>query len=53
MRDAGNWLLNGSLIGYNAFAISIKAPYETPKQTFFLISKKRGKSGVFPILFDK
>ena len=38
--DGGNFVANGSLIGYNAFAVSIKAPYERPQQSFFLVNKK-------------
>ena len=38
--DGGNFIGNGSLIGYNAYAVSIKAPYERPQQSFFLINKK-------------
>ncbi len=52
VKDGGNFLLNGSLIGYNAFAIRIGADYEPPKQLFFLVSKKRGKTVVAPITFD-
>ena len=48
-KDGGNFICNGSLIGYNAFALSIKADYEKPKQAFFLVDKKRGKSIVAPI----
>lgn len=48
-KDGGNFICNGSLIGYNAFALSIKADYEKPKQAFFLIDHKRGKSIVAPI----
>lgn len=49
MRDGGNFICNGSLIGYNAFALSIKADYEPPKQTLFLMDKKRGRTCVWPI----
>jgi hypothetical protein len=35
-----NFVANGSLIGYNSYAVSIKAPYEKPTQTFFLVNKK-------------
>lgn len=52
-RDGGNFICNGSLIGYNAYALRIKADYEEPKQTFFLIDKKRGKTIVAPIFVDK
>lgn len=50
--DGGNFLCNGSLIGYNAFALSIKASFEKPSQTLFLIDKKRGKTCVWPVMFD-
>jgi hypothetical protein len=51
--DVGDAIVNGSLIGYNPFAIFIKAAYETPKQTFFLINKKyKAKTVVCPILFS-
>lgn len=51
--DGGNFICNGSLIGWNTFAIFIKGDYEKPKQSFFLIDKKRGmKTVVCPILFD-
>lgn len=38
--DGGNFICNGSLIGYNAYAVSIKASFEKPSQTFFLINKE-------------
>jgi hypothetical protein len=38
--DAGNFVANGSLIGYNAYAVAIKADFEKPQQAFFLINKK-------------
>jgi hypothetical protein len=40
---AGNFICNGSLIGYNAYALSIKASPETPQQAFFLIDKNRNR----------
>ena len=46
------YVSNGSLIGYNAFAVAIKAEYEPPCQSFFLIDKKRGKTISIPILFE-
>jgi len=52
LLDGGNFMANGSLIGYNAFALSIKASAEQPAQQLFLIDKKRGKTIVAPILFD-
>jgi hypothetical protein len=53
MRDGGNFVSNGSIIGHNAYAISIKADYEKPRQTLVLIDKKRGKTIVAPVLVDK
>lgn len=51
LRDGGNFLCNGSLIGYSAFALSIKADFEEPKQLLFLMDKARGRTAVWPILF--
>ena len=50
--DGGNFISNGSLIGYNAFAVKIGASYEPPRQAFCLIDSKRGKTGVFPIFVE-
>jgi hypothetical protein len=49
--DGGDFVVNGSLIGYNAFAQFIKADYEPPRQQFVLISDYNGgeKSVVAPI----
>ena len=49
LKDGGNFLINGSLIGYNAYAMSIKADYEEPKQLFFLINK-HGRTGYTKIV---
>lgn len=38
--DINEAIVNGSLIGYNAFARFIKAEFERPKQAFFVINKK-------------
>lgn len=37
----GNFVCNGSVIGYNAFALAIKADYEKPRQAFFLVHHQR------------
>ena len=39
---AGNFVANGSLIGWNAYAISIGASYEPPQQAYFIIRPGRG-----------
>lgn len=51
-KDGGNFICNGSLIGFNQYAIKIKADFDKPSQTFFLIDKKRGKTIVAPIILN-
>lgn len=51
-RDFGKAVVNGSLIGYNAYAIGKAFPFEPPKQAFFLLDKKRGKTITAPILVE-
>ena len=48
-KDGGNFYCNGSLIGFNPYAISIKADYEPPRQNFFLVHKELGKTIQSPI----
>ena len=52
--DGGDFLVNGSLIGYNLFAQAIKAGYEEAKQAFFLVHARGGgqKSVTAPIWLD-
>jgi hypothetical protein len=53
MRDGGDFICNGSLIGWNEFAGFIKADFERPKQVFFLIDHKRKEKTVTcPIFVD-
>lgn len=52
-KDGGKFLCNGSGIGYNAFALRIKADYEPPQQTLFLIDKKHGRTSTWPIFLEK
>lgn len=53
MFDGGNFVVNGSMIGYNAYAIRIKAAYEPPRQAFFVLNKRwKQKILTRPILFD-
>lgn len=51
--DGGNFIVNGSLIGYNPYALTIGAKYEPPKQVFFLLKEGYGKTIVAPIFLDK
>lgn len=43
------FIANGSLIGYGAFSLAIKAGFEPPQQTFFLLDSVRGRTGTWPI----
>lgn len=49
-KDGGNFICNGSTIGYNGFALSIKADYEAPAQQLFMIDKRRGRTCTWPVL---
>lgn len=49
--DGGNFVANGSLIGYNAYALRIKADYEKPSQTFFVVNKKYNSKGIVTPIF--
>lgn len=35
-------VVNGSLVGYGPYSLSIAAPFEEPRQSFFLMDKNRG-----------
>lgn len=48
-KDDGRWIVNGSVIGYNAYAMSVKATPEPPQQAFYLLDSKRGKTCKSPI----
>ena len=50
--QTNKFVSNGSLIGYNAYAVSIKAAYEPASQSFFLLDKERGKTISAPIFLD-
>lgn len=49
--DGGNFIANGSLIGFNPYAVFIKASYEKPSQTFFLINKKFLDKSMTSVIF--
>lgn len=48
-KDGGTFLCNGSLVGYDTFALSIKADYEPPRQQFFLYHEELGRTISAPI----
>ena len=43
-HDWGPWVSSGSLIGYDEFSLRIKAEYQPPSQTFFVVSRKYPKT---------
>ena len=47
-----DYVVNGSLIGYNEFAQAIKADFERPKQAFFILHPYYGKTAEFSIVLD-
>jgi len=47
-----NWTSCGCLVGYNAYAESIKADFQEPTQTFSVIDKKHGKVLSIPIFVE-
>jgi len=49
---ASNCLVNGSLIGYGAYAQRIGATPEVPQQGLRIMDKKRGLTAKFPIFCD-
>lgn len=53
LMDGGDFIVNGSLIGYNAYALRIKASPEPPQQAFFLVDSSVGKIMVTPIILTE
>jgi hypothetical protein len=51
VKDGGKFITNGSLVGFNDFAVRIKADYEKPKQVFFLVDHKRKEKTVTTPIF--
>lgn len=43
----GNFICNGSLIGFNGYAVAIKAKFERPRQAFFLVNHGRREVTTF------
>ena len=43
------WTSCGCLVGYNAFALSIKADFQPPTQTLIFFDKAKGKTAALPI----
>ena len=50
-RDGGSFICNGSMIGYNAYAVSKGISFEVPQQVIFVVEKNRGRTFTAPIKF--
>jgi hypothetical protein len=48
-QTARDHVINGSIIGYNAYSIEIKCSYEPPSQSFFLVHPEWGKTVEIPL----
>jgi len=48
-HDFSSFMVNGSLIGYNAYAMQNKFDPERPLQMFFCIEREKGKTFTGPI----
>lgn len=50
--DNWSWVCNGPLVGYDGYALSIKADYQPPTQLFSVIDRDRGKTLTIPIFVE-
>jgi hypothetical protein len=53
LRDGGNFVSNGSLIGWSSYSTRIKAEFEKPKQAFIVIDNKHGRTFMAPIFGER
>ena len=49
--NSDNFVVNGSLIGYNPYAIAIGAPFQPPQQAFFLINRRYNSKTITTPIF--
>lgn len=50
--DTWRWTACGCLVGYDPFALSIKAEWQPPTQTLIVVDRERGKTMALPIFVD-
>lgn len=50
--DLNHTLVNGSMIGYSDYALEIGAGFEAPRQAFYMLDSKHGKTMVSPIWLE-
>lgn len=51
--ENNRWVCNGSLVGFDDYALSIKARFEPPKQAICFIDEEYGKTMTLPIFVEK
>lgn len=49
-QSTNKYVINSSLIGFNPYALKIKAEFEKPSQSFFLLHPQKGKTVEAPVL---
>lgn len=52
LKHGGNFIANGSSIGYNAYALRYAFDYERPQQAYFVIHSKYGQTNFAPIILE-
>jgi len=52
LMSSKNFIVNGSIVGYNAYAQSIKAAFEKPQQGLFLMHPRYGRTIEAPIFLE-
>jgi transposase-like protein len=52
LQSDRHFIINGSLIGYGPYSLKIKAPFEPPMQSFFLLHPKYGRTVEAPIFLQ-
>jgi hypothetical protein len=48
-----NVIVNGSLVGSNGYSMALGLPHDIPKQMYFEIDSKYGRTDVAPICIDR
>lgn len=53
LDDNWRWTSGGCLVGYNAYALRIKADYQPPTQTMIVFNREYGKILTMPIFVER
>lgn len=52
-HTSNNFIINGSAIGFDSYAMQNKLPFEEPSQTFFLMDKDNKRTVTAPIYINR